>query len=137
MIEKKIKFTSIIADGAEQVFHEFVAIGKVYVAENGTISRIDFPEPIENDLTLETSIIIADNSLKIVREGVISMAQEFVLGEEIVGTYETEYGLMDTAVYTKVLDVSGDSDSGEVYLVYDFYFDAEYASQISLNIEYE
>jgi len=137
IMEKKIKFTSTISDGKEQLDHSFIAYGDVYVSDDGMRRVLDFPEPIEDGLTLATSIILTDDTLKIVREGVVSMAQEFVRGQEIAGTYETEYGELDTSVYTTALEVSGDVDAGEIYLVYDLYLDATYTSQVSLSIEYE
>jgi len=137
IMEKKIKFTSTISDGNEQLDHAFIAYGDVYANEDGTRRVFDFPEPIDNGLTLATSIILADDKLKIIREGVVSMAQEFIRGEEITGTYETEYGELDTSVFTTVLEFSGDGDTGEIYLVYDLYLDATYTSQVSLTIEYE
>jgi len=137
MIEKKIKFMSTISDGIEQLDHDFSVRGTIYLHEDGTLKQLDFPEPVESGLTLETSILMLDGTMSIVRDGAISMAQEFVLGEQVAGTYETEEGTLDTSVYTTVLEVNGDKDSGEIYLVYDLYIDNEYASKVSVTIEYE
>jgi len=136
-MERKIKFTSIISDGTDELDHSFIAYGQVSVNEEGMLHKLVFPEPLEDGLTLETMITLTDNRLSIVREGVVSMMQNFILGEEVVGTYETEYGVLDTSVYTVVLEYSGDINSGDIYLVYDLYVDRVYTQQIRLSVEYD
>jgi len=137
MIEKKINFTSTISDGDEQLDHAFTSTGTIFLTEKGTLNRLDFNEPIEDGLIVETSIIVTNNSLRIMREGLISMAQTFVMAEEVAGTYETDHGVLDVSVYTRVLEITGNGEFGEIYLVYDLYIEHQYTSNVSLNIEYE
>ena len=137
MVEKKIKFESIVSDGEEKLVTSFFSEGVLHFSDDKNITQIDFSEPTDDELTLETSLFFQDDSIKIQREGQISMIQEFILNEEVHGTYETEFGSLATMSFTKVLDVSADTISGEIYLEYDFYLNGEQVSTIQLAIEYE
>lgn len=136
MTEKKIKFTSTIFDGNETYTTNFYSAGTLHFDENSNITQVDFAEPTDDDLTLETSLTITENEVQITREGHISMMQKFILGEEVCGTYETEFGELATMSVTKALEVDCTVENGEIYLAYDFYLNEEKVSVIQLLIEY-
>ena len=135
MIERKIRFESIVMSDDDELRTHFISDSVMHFSE-GRLTQIDFSEPMEDDLFLETTILLEDESVKIQRQGHVAMEQHFILDEEVEGTYETDYGSFTTTSVTNVLEIDCSVDAGEIYFEYDFYLNYEKVSTIRILIEY-
>lgn len=116
-----VEFKMIINDDVI----EFKSIGKF---QNEELSFKDM-----NNKQNTIKIQFLNRKIKVIQEGLTSMENNYILGQNIDGYYKGSHNIdAVTSCYTKTLEWHNNS----LYIEYDFYFNKELASKNKLFIKY-
>ena len=119
---------------------QFMTVGKLYY-HSPEEALLEYAESQQDEETGE--ITISDISLY-VRDGRITMERRgdfrntmvFAKGLRYEGVYETPYGKMDMALFTREASCRISPDSGTMHLKYQLHIQGNYTSSNELHLEY-
>lgn len=92
---------------------------------------------LDDKNAVPTTIKAAEGELLILRSGIVSAEQRFVLNGETRADYHTPYGVMELVMRTNRLQVSCDNNVGSVRLQYSLQANGSHAGDYELDIRYE
>lgn len=81
-----------------------------------------------------TVIKLSDRELAIIRQGMVSSRQNFILHGETRADYHTPYGLMELVMHTHELSAEFQEDAGKIHLAYSLAANGAAVGQYDLEI---
>ncbi|MBO9130117.1 DUF1934 domain-containing protein [Bacillus sp. 165] len=132
----KLKFTTQIREGTRKETVAFEAVGLYYV--KGQNTYLKFQEPNEHG-DIDTIIKIQDESVLIMRSGVVSMRQVHKKGEWTKGTYRSELGVfsLDTKTDNVLFDWSDKTKKGQLFVTYALLLNETEAGRYTITINFK
>ncbi|MCQ2010768.1 DUF1934 domain-containing protein [Sporolactobacillus sp. STSJ-5] len=135
----EIVFTSRMSDPGEsnrQQKTTTVVRGKV--GESGSSLYLVFSAKIADVGQADYTIRVSGSEALILRKGALPMRQPLMVGQTIAGTYDTEYGRMETKAAAETIDSITDSsgDSGSVRIVYALSIQGQSVGRMTLDYHY-
>lgn len=119
-----------IRQGKEEQVIEYHSKGRRFQKNAGVF--ILFNEPVlEINQENRVTIIIKDNKLTIIRNGLNEMRQVYLLNEVTYGYYQTQYGKIELTVFTKSFTYEED----KLTLTYDIINDGLVVGSYDLSID--
>jgi len=112
---------------------EMVAVGRHY-QKNG-VNYITYEDAETGMEGVKTLLKIHEDSVTLVRSGIIEQKQDFKLQQTSSSVYETPYGSMTLTVLTNHLEISFGPASGVVDIGYELVVDGQWQSANTLHIK--
>jgi uncharacterized beta-barrel protein YwiB (DUF1934 family) len=126
----KIKFKMKMTQNKEEQIVEFESVGKRYFKEKSIY--LIFEEPVmEMNTSNRVTCIVNSDQLTIIRKGFIEMSQLFHINDVTIGSFQNQYGKIETKVYTKYFHYLDE----EIKLDYDMIYDDEIVGHYKLVIQ--
>ena len=119
---------------------QFMTVGKLYYRKPGE-ALLEYAESQQDEETGEItvsdiSLLVKDGRVTMERRGDFSNTMVFAKGLRYEGVYETPYGSMDMALFTKEATCRIHPDHGAMHLKYQLHIQGNYASSNELHLEY-
>lgn len=114
----KLLLNTTINKNAEK--EQFSLRGEGVQYEKNGYTYVLFQEYQSDGDKVNTTVKIGKNEVTLIRNGPVSMRQNYQLGEETSGRYATSFGTWDTKAYTRQLSYLHKKGSYELFLEYDF-----------------
>lgn len=133
-LQVKIHMSTTINDRGKIEKNTFSAIGQVF--HKGTSTYIMFDEPSQTDQVTKQTVRIQEDRFTVIRNGAISMNQQFIEGKETEGTFRAPYGVFAMRTKTKQLSFQWDEQRGEgvAKLRYTLQLQNEHAGEYDLKL---
>lgn len=130
-----IKLSTRINAHGKMEENSFTTIGQIFYKGTSTYIKFDEPSANREDLTKQT-IRFQQDHFTVIRNGAVSMNQQFVLGKETKGLFRSPYGVMEMKTKTKELSFHWDEEIGEGIgrIRYILYLQNEHAGEYDLKL---
>jgi len=112
------------------------AFGQYYKKENARF--LQYNEEMEEG-SVKTIIKISDKDGLILRSGAVKMRLPFQMNKKLRGSYDTRYGVFETATLTKRLahQFNEQTDSGSIELLYEMSIQGAHSGTYHLVITFQ
>ena len=119
---------------------QFMTVGKLSYQKPGH-ALLQYVESQQDEETGEItasdiSLFVQDGRVTMERKGDFHNTMVFSRGQRFEGVYQTPYGDMNMAVYTKEADCRIGRDDGTLHLKYQLHIQGNYTSTNELHLEY-
>jgi uncharacterized beta-barrel protein YwiB (DUF1934 family) len=144
MAEEKTVLINLLAiaryDHAPDYPIQFITRGKLLVGDNEN-AVLEYMESQQDEETGEiatalVTLMLEKNSVTMTRKGDYSNTMVFVPEQRFEGVYQTPFGTMDMAVYSRGVQCDIGERKGSVHLKYQLDIQGAYTSTNELHLEY-
>ena len=119
---------------------QFMTVGNLYYSnpDNVMLQYVESQQDEETGEITESDILLSlcDGRITMERKGDFSNTMVFAKGQRFEGVYQTPYGEMDMAVYTREAVCRLGRSEGNIHLKYQLNIQGSYASTNELHLEY-
>ena len=145
MAEEKTVLINLLAiaryDHAPDYPIQFITRGKLRMGENDKEAVLEYTESQQDEETGEiatalVTLMLEKNRVTMTRKGDYSNTMVFVPEQRFEGVYQTPFGTMDMAVYSRGVQCDIGERKGSVHLKYQLDIQGAYASSNELHLEY-
>lgn len=131
----KIRVKTDVAHEGENEAFELSLFGQLFKKDGSTFLKYD---EVQDEGVVHTIVKLADASALILRSGALKMRMIFEEGQQLNGSYESQYGTLlvttDTQTFTHH---TMDRGTGRAELVYKLLMQGDAVGTYTMNIQYE
>ncbi|MGG3448982.1 MULTISPECIES: DUF1934 domain-containing protein [Bacillaceae] len=131
----KIKVKTDVAYEGENETFELSLFGRLFKKGGSTFLKYD---EVQDEGVVHTIVKLAEESALILRSGALKMRMIFEQGEQLNGSYESQYGTLlittDTTDFTHEIN---DIGTGRALLTYRLLMQGDPVGTYTMNIHYE
>ena len=134
-IPVKIRVKTDVAHEGERETFELSLFGRLFKKDGSTFLKYD---EVQDKGVVHTIVKLADRNALILRSGALKMRMVFEQGQQLNGSYESQYGTLlvttDTQIFTHN---SNNAGTGQAELVYKLLMQGGAVGTYTMNIHYE
>lgn len=134
----KVTIETRVKNGVNTERHELTVEGTIYNKEGTFVCTYDEQMDVGK---VKTIVKISDETATIIRNGALSMRQQYVVNERINGTYTLPYGggvpLSMTTKATRVQLTWDGKRKGTITLAYDLWIQGEFTGTYNVTMKME
>ncbi|WP_245676190.1 DUF1934 domain-containing protein [Domibacillus iocasae] len=131
----KIRVKTDVAHEGESETFELSLFGQLFKKDGSTFLKYD---EVQDEGIVHTIVKLANENALILRSGALKMRMIFEEGQQLNGSYESQYGTLlvttDTQAFTHKSD---DAGTGQAELVYNLLMQGDAVGTYTMNIHYE
>ncbi|GAY74730.1 DUF1934 domain-containing protein [Sporolactobacillus inulinus] len=137
--DAEIVFTSTIDDPSDPGNRQTIAqVIQGKIGKSGSSLYLVFSAEIADVGLADYTIRVGNEEALILRKGALPMRQQLVIGQSIKGSYESQFGRMETQATAKRIETTCDPAGrcGSVHLVYELLIQEQSVGKATMEYRY-
>ncbi|WP_245796285.1 DUF1934 domain-containing protein [Domibacillus antri] len=131
----KIRVKTDVAHEGENETFELSLFGRLFKKDGSTFLKYD---EVQEEGVVHTIVKLAEENALILRSGALKMRMIFEQGQQLNGSYESQYGtLLVTTDTTAFKHKTNDKGTGQAQLTYRLLMQGDPVGTYTMNIHYE
>ncbi|OMP66711.1 hypothetical protein BTO28_10925 [Domibacillus epiphyticus] len=131
----KIRVKTDVAHEGEKETFELSLFGRLFKKDGSTFLKYD---EVQEEGVVHTIVKLAKENALILRSGALKMRMVFEQGQQLNGSYESQYGtLLVTTDTTSFEHDTNDAGTGHAQLTYRLLMQGDPVGTYTMNIQYE